>query len=112
MIGKSKKNREVERFVDRYISKNGTPPTYTMISNKFNLSRCAAYSRCAKFRDKMRQNKQQVYFWHCRFRFHNSEEIHYLTERTTRKQSSSFIRWWKKNKPELILVVAIRHHQQ
>lgn len=55
MIKKSKKNIEVETFVDNYIKEHGTPPTYATIQNEFKISRCAAYERCNKFRNKMRR---------------------------------------------------------
>jgi hypothetical protein len=57
MNGLSKKNQETEAFVDEYISVNGYPPTYKEIEKHFNLSVCAAYYRCAKFRYKMRHVK-------------------------------------------------------
>lgn len=55
MRQKSKKNLETEAWVDEYITQNGMPPTYQMIEKQFNLSRCAAWNRCAKFRHKMKQ---------------------------------------------------------
>lgn len=54
MNGKSKKVIETENFVDDYIKLNEHPPTYVEIQKHFNLSNCAAWHRCEKFRDKMR----------------------------------------------------------
>jgi SOS-response transcriptional repressor LexA len=53
MRQKSKKNIEVEEYVDSYIKEHGVPPTYRMIEKHFNLSKCAAWNRCSKFREKM-----------------------------------------------------------
>lgn len=60
MRGLSKKNKEVEDFVDAYTSEHGTPPTYKMIQAKFGLGACAAYNRCRKFRHKMVTGKKPL----------------------------------------------------
>jgi hypothetical protein len=56
MKNKSKKVIETEQWVDSFIAKYGHPPKYRDIELNFNLSKCAAWSRCAKFRNKMKQN--------------------------------------------------------
>lgn len=58
MNGKSKKNIEVEKYVDDHTAEHGYPPTYKMIENKFNIGASAAHGRCAKFRHKMKFTKQ------------------------------------------------------
>lgn len=55
MNGKSKKVSTTERWVDRYTEKNGYPPTVTELAHHFKISRTAAYMRCNKFRDKLKQ---------------------------------------------------------
>ncbi len=58
MRAKSKKVIETEKYVDEYILKYGYPPTYKEIQKQFSIGAAPAYSRCTKFRDKMRVNGQ------------------------------------------------------
>jgi hypothetical protein len=60
MVGKSKKNIEVEEWVDAFIKEHNEPPTYSMIEKQFNIKRCAAWNRCEKFRGKMRAGKKST----------------------------------------------------
>ena len=60
MNGKSKKVIETEKWVEEYIRINRQPPTYREIQERFDLSACAAWNRCKKFRDKMKNTEQSI----------------------------------------------------
>jgi len=52
----TKKTKETEKYVDKYITENGYPPTYQEIVKQFNLnSTNSAYARCRHFRYKMKR---------------------------------------------------------
>ena len=53
MKPKSKKNIEVEIYVDSFKTEKGYAPTYEQVAEHFNISRTAAWCRCIKFRHKM-----------------------------------------------------------
>jgi hypothetical protein len=48
------------------------------------------------------------YYWHCRFTFPNDKLECYLTERNNCKTFKELRRWWRKEKPMLKLVSAVR----
>lgn len=48
------------------------------------------------------------YYWHCRFTFPNDKLECYLTERNNCKTLKELRRWWRKEKPMLKLISAIR----
>lgn len=48
------------------------------------------------------------YYWHCRFTFPNDKLECYLTERNNCKTFKELRRWWRKEKPALKLVSAVR----
>lgn len=48
------------------------------------------------------------YYWHCRFTFPNDKLECHLTERNDCKTFKELRRWWRKEKPALKLVSAVR----
>lgn len=48
------------------------------------------------------------YYWYCRFTFPNDKLECYLTERNNCKTFKELRRWWRKEKPALKLVSAVR----
>ena len=48
------------------------------------------------------------YYWHCRFTFPNDKLECYLTEKNNCKTFKELRRWWRKEKPALKLVSAVR----
>ena len=48
------------------------------------------------------------YYWHCRFTFPNDKLECYLKERNDCKTFKELRRWWRKEKPALKLVSAVR----
>ena len=48
------------------------------------------------------------YYWHCRFTFPNDKLECYLAERNNCKTFKELRRWWRKEKPMLKLVSAVR----
>jgi hypothetical protein len=48
------------------------------------------------------------YYWHCTFTFPNDKLECYLTERNNCKTFKELRRWWRKEKPALKLVSAVR----
>lgn len=57
MVNKSQKEIVTEEMVDKFIRENGVAPTYAIIADFLNISRCAAYNRCKRFRHKMKRSK-------------------------------------------------------
>ena len=51
---------------------------------------------------------QTRYYWHCRFTFPNDKLECYLTENNDCKTFKQLRKWWKKEKPLLNLVSAVR----
>ncbi len=57
MRTKSDKIITTEKWVDDYIFTNGFPPTYEILAIGLNISKTSAFSRCTRFKNKMKQNK-------------------------------------------------------
>ena len=57
------KQVETEKFIDEFTSKNGYPPAYKDIREKFNIGENTAYFRCRNLRHKMRTNTKQLPVW-------------------------------------------------
>lgn len=55
---KSKKVLAAEEFVNNYIKHFGEKPSYSEIADGLGISKTAAYMRCKKLRNKMKEEKE------------------------------------------------------
>jgi hypothetical protein len=51
---------------------------------------------------------RRSYYWYCRFTFMGDKRHLYLTERNDCETFKQFRKWWRKEKPNLKLISAVR----